>query len=248
MLGRRHVSVTRPTRLTRPGNLLHLSHIQSRRVAMLRLSAAAAALLAFAASTVAAQNAQYHVVKRMPLGRIRADYIIVDPAGRRLYGFGENVINVDADTVVGTVAGGGGGFAIAADQNRGLVRNGVVFDLTTLAVTGHVDVNGDGIRYDPVDPSRVHLGRLERVGRGHDDRHARDEDRHRRRARIRRGRRARQALPQRRGLGVHRALRRAGAQDRGHLPDPGLRAGAGPRDGHPSAAGCSWRAIRRWWW
>ena len=86
----------------------------------------------------------------MALGTARADYIIVDPVGRRLYGLGDNVIDVDRDTVIGTVAGGGGGYAIAADQNRGLVRNGVVFDLTTLAVTGHLDVRGDGIRYEPV--------------------------------------------------------------------------------------------------
>jgi hypothetical protein len=117
---------------------------------MLRLSVIAGAVLAFAASTVAAQTTHYHVVKRMALGPSRADYIIVDPVGRRLYGLGDKVIDVDGDTVVGTVAGGGGGYAIARDQNRGLVRNGVVFDLTTLAVTGHVDANGDGIRYDPV--------------------------------------------------------------------------------------------------
>ena len=117
---------------------------------MLRLHAAAGALLALAASTVAAQNPHYHVVKRMALGNARADYIIVDPVGRRLYGLGDKVIDVDADTVIGTVAGGGGGYAIAADQNRGFVRNGVVFNLTTLAVTGHVDASGDGIRYEPV--------------------------------------------------------------------------------------------------
>jgi len=117
---------------------------------MLRLQAAAFTLLALTASVVAAQNPQYHVVKRMNLGNARADYIIVDPVGRRLYGLGDKVIDVDADTIVGTVAGGGGGYAIAADQNRGLVRNGVVFDLTTLAVTGHVDAHGDGIRYEPV--------------------------------------------------------------------------------------------------
>src|SRR5262249_3155085 len=46
--------------------------------------------------------------------------------------------------------GGGGGYAIAHDQNRGLVRNGTVFNLQTLAVTGHLDVRGDGIRYEPV--------------------------------------------------------------------------------------------------
>ena len=117
---------------------------------MIRLPTAASALLAFAVSAVAAQNPHYHVVKRLALGRISADYIIVDPAGRRLYGLGENVIDVDRDTVIGTVAGGGGGYAIAADQHRGLVRNGVVFDLQTLAVTGHVDAHGDGVRYDPV--------------------------------------------------------------------------------------------------
>jgi DNA-binding beta-propeller fold protein YncE len=117
---------------------------------MLRLSAAACTALALAASAVAAQNPHYHVVKRMVLGNARADYIIVDPAGRRLYGLGDKVIDVDADSVVGTVAGGGGGYAIAADQNRGLARNGVVFNLATLAVTGHVDAAGDGIRYEPV--------------------------------------------------------------------------------------------------
>jgi DNA-binding beta-propeller fold protein YncE len=101
-------------------------------------------------SSLAGQAAAYHVVKRMVLGVARADYIIVDPVGRRLYGLGDKVIDVDHDSVIGTVAGGGGGYAIAADLNRGLVRSGVVFDLKTLAVTGHVDANGDGIRYDPV--------------------------------------------------------------------------------------------------
>ena len=119
-----------------------------RRVRILAL--ASFALWTFAASTLAAQGAHYHVVNRMVLGRARADYIIVDPVGRRLYGLGDNVIDVDKDTVIGSVVGGGGGYAIAADQNRGLARNGVVFDLKTLAVTGHVVANGDGIRYDPV--------------------------------------------------------------------------------------------------
>jgi hypothetical protein len=117
---------------------------------MLRFPAAAGALLAVAASTVAAQNPHYHVVKQLNLGHARADYIIVDPVGRRLYGLADKVIDVDGDSVIGTVAGGGGGYAIAADQNRGLVRNGTLFNLATLAVTGHVDARGDGIRYDPV--------------------------------------------------------------------------------------------------
>jgi len=115
-----------------------------------RVSAlASAALGTLAAASLVAQNPQYQVVKRIILGHARADYIIVDPVGRRLYGLGDKVINVDADSVIGSVEGGGGGYAIAADLNRGFVRSGVVFDLTTLAVTGHLDTHGDGIRYDP---------------------------------------------------------------------------------------------------
>jgi hypothetical protein len=119
---------------------------------MRRLSIAVLALstIAFAPPVVGAQTGHYHVVKTIDLGRARADYIIVDTQGRRLYGLGDNVIDVDRDTVIGTVAGGGGGYAIAPDLNRGLVRNGTLFDLTTLAVTGKVDASGDGIRYDPV--------------------------------------------------------------------------------------------------
>jgi DNA-binding beta-propeller fold protein YncE len=111
---------------------------------------AAIGVAAFAASGLGAQTPHYHVVKKMVLGHERADYIIVDPVGRRLYGLGDKVIDVDDDSVVGSVTVGGGGYAIAADENRGLVRDGVIFDLKTLAVTGHVDAKGDGIRYDPV--------------------------------------------------------------------------------------------------
>ncbi|HKV70140.1 MAG TPA: hypothetical protein VJN62_02790 [Gemmatimonadales bacterium] len=118
---------------------------------MVRLNPSACIGLAslLLSSVAAAQGSHYHVIKRMVLGTKRADYIIVDPLGRRLYGLGDNVIDVDHDSVIGTVAGGGGGYAIAADENRGLVRNGVVFDLKTLTVTGHLDTHGDGIRYDP---------------------------------------------------------------------------------------------------
>jgi len=118
------------------------------------MSLARASLVALVAIPVSlalsAQAPSYHVIKRIDLGNARADYIIVDPVGRRLYGLGDKVIDVDRDTVIGSVEGGGGGYAIAADQNRGLVRNGTVFDLKTLAVTGHVDAKGDGSRYDPV--------------------------------------------------------------------------------------------------
>src|SRR5215831_20586285 len=117
---------------------------------VMSFSRASLVALIATSSVISAQASNYHVIKRIDLGSVRADYIIVDPVGRRLYGLGDKVIDVDRDTVIGSVEGGGGGYAIAADQNRGLVRNGTVFDLHTLAVTGHVDAKGDGSRYDPV--------------------------------------------------------------------------------------------------
>lgn len=114
------------------------------------LGLVASAFLFASVSSMDAQAPRYHVTKTLNLGHTRADYIIVDASGRRLYGLGDNVIDVDRDTVVGHVAGGGGGYAVDDADNRGLVRNGTVFDLETLAVTGHVDTKGDGIRYEPV--------------------------------------------------------------------------------------------------
>lgn len=118
------------------------------RIRTLMLAAAAAALAT--APRVSAQAVHYHVIKTIPLGHTRADYLTLDPAGRRLYGLGDKVVDVDNDQIVGTVEGGGGGYAIANDLNRGLVRNGVVFNLKTLAVEGKLETHGDGIRYDPV--------------------------------------------------------------------------------------------------
>jgi hypothetical protein len=113
---------------------------------------ATATLLAASALTqaAAAQSQHYHVVKTIDLGPTRADYIIADPIGRRLYGLGDKVIDLDSDTIIGTVEGGGGGYIIDHEDNRGLVRNGTLFDLKTLAVTGHLDIKADGSRYDPV--------------------------------------------------------------------------------------------------
>jgi len=103
------------------------------------------------AATLAAQGTpHYHVIKRVVIGKVSADYIVVDPVGRRLYGLGDKVFDVDKDSVIGSIKDGGGGYVIAPDQNRGIVRNGVSFDLKTLAITGRLpDVKADGILYDP---------------------------------------------------------------------------------------------------
>lgn len=117
-----------------------------------RLTALSGLLMPLAAAaTLSAQGTpHYHVVKRVVIGKVSADYIVVDPVGRRLYGLGDKVFDVDKDEVIGSIAGGGGGYVIAPDQNRGIVRNGVTFDLKTMAVTGKLpDVKADGILYDP---------------------------------------------------------------------------------------------------
>lgn len=111
---------------------------------------AAVGCAAAMSQTGSVQSVHYHVVRTIDLGPTRADYIIIDAPGRRLYGLGDKVIDVDRDTVVGTVTGGGGGYVIDDEDNRGLVRNGTLFDLKTLAVTGHIDMKADGSRYDPV--------------------------------------------------------------------------------------------------
>src|SRR5258708_29511584 len=93
----------------------------------------------------------YHVVKRVVIGHVAADYLNIDPVGRRLYGLGDKVFDVDRDTVIGSVKDGGGGYVLAPDQNRGVARNGVVFDLTAPAATGRLaDMEADRIIYDTV--------------------------------------------------------------------------------------------------
>lgn len=114
------------------------------------LPAAVFAAATVLGATASAQATRYHVVKTIDIGPARADYIIIDPIARRLYGLGDKVIDVDRDSIIGTVQGGGGGYAIDHEDNRGLVRNGTLFDLTTLAVTGHIEMRADGSRYDPV--------------------------------------------------------------------------------------------------
>src|SRR5258708_40248722 len=91
--------------------------------AMLRFSRAALLALLLpltGASTIAAQSApHYHVVKRVVIGHVAADYLNIDPVGRRLYGLGDKVFDVDTDTVIGSVKDGAGRHGLEREQNRG---------------------------------------------------------------------------------------------------------------------------------
>jgi hypothetical protein len=119
--------------------------------------------LALATQVASAQSADppppaaphYHVVTRINIGKLAdgysADFIIIDPVHRRLYGLGNTVVDIDHDRVVDSIPGkSAGGYALAIDLGSGLARNGTVFDLTTAHVTGHVDGRGDASVYDPV--------------------------------------------------------------------------------------------------
>lgn len=98
------------------------------------------------------QSTHYHVVGDVTIGKgEQADFLSVDPVHHRLYGAGNAVVDLTSDHVVhGAPGGAAGGYAIAPDLNRGLARNGVLFDLSTLAVVGKVAGHGDASVYDPV--------------------------------------------------------------------------------------------------
>lgn len=117
-----------------------------------------------APATLAAQagGAQYHVTKRINTGGEGGwDYLVVDPAARRLYvsrGTHVQVVDLDRDSLVGDIPNTPGvhGIALAPALGRGFTSNGrdtsvTIFDLKTLAPLGVVKVTGanpDAILYD----------------------------------------------------------------------------------------------------
>src|SRR2546429_2373721 len=111
----------------------------------------------------APQSTGYHVVRRYPLGGEGGwDYLLLDPATRRLYvSRGTRVVVIDADS--GAVRGeipntpGVHGIALAPDLGRGATSNGrdqsvTIFNLRSLETLGHVRTTGgnpDAIVYEP---------------------------------------------------------------------------------------------------
>jgi DNA-binding beta-propeller fold protein YncE len=115
---------------------------------------------AFAAAAEAPQG--YHLIKKVVIGGEGGwDYLIVDPAGRRLYvSRGTKVLAFDADTYapVGEIPNTDGvhGIAVAHEFGRGFTSNGragtvTIFDLKTLQKLGEAKAgqNPDAIIYDP---------------------------------------------------------------------------------------------------
>src|SRR5882724_2927442 len=121
-------------------------------------------VLVFATAVAPArQSSGYHVVRRYPLGGEGGwDYLLLDPATRRLYvSRGTRVVVIDADS--GAVRGeipntpGVHGIALAPDLGRGATSNGrdqsvTIFNLRSLETLGHVRTTGgnpDAIVYEP---------------------------------------------------------------------------------------------------
>lgn len=119
------------------------------------VAAPAVATAQHAPAVVPPAAVHYHVVTRIPIGKLTdgysADFIVIDPVRRRLYGLGNTIVDIDHDRVIDSIPGkAAGGYALATDLGSGLARNGTEFDLATAHVTGHVDGRGDASVYDPI--------------------------------------------------------------------------------------------------
>ncbi|MCX6282540.1 MAG: YncE family protein [Bacteroidetes bacterium] len=109
-----------------------------------------------------AQKSDYKVLKNIALeGDAGWDYLLADDATQRLYvshGQMVQVLDLKTEKLIGTIPGTPGvhGIAIAKEFGKGFITAGridsvVVFDLTSLQVTGKIktDKNPDAVLYDP---------------------------------------------------------------------------------------------------
>jgi WD40 repeat protein len=134
-----------------------------------RLALVLSIVLSAAYALAGAQGAGYHQIKKVSYGaapgigatREYFDYVIFDPAARRVYfthGTEVNIVNADTGDKVGTVTGDWKrvhGVALVPDLNRGFITDGdagniIMFDLKTLKVTSTIkgEPDADWILYD----------------------------------------------------------------------------------------------------
>lgn len=100
---------------------------------------------------VAQRPLRYVVSDSITNARVKGDFYGIDETGRRLYGAGRFIIDIDQQRIVDSVAdsSAGGGFIIAHDLQHGLTRNGVLFDLRDGSVLKHISLRGDASVYEP---------------------------------------------------------------------------------------------------
>jgi DNA-binding beta-propeller fold protein YncE len=93
---------------------------------------------------------QYKVTDSILVGRTAGDYYAFDAIHRRIYGAGPFVVSVDTRAVTQLPdTNAGGGFIIAPEFGRGLVRDGEFFDLASGKVLKRVAAEGDAVAYEP---------------------------------------------------------------------------------------------------
>lgn len=93
---------------------------------------------------------KYHRLAVISIDSGIGDFLALDPVGRRLYGAGDMVIDIDNNTVAGSLPPHTGhGFAIDPSLGKGIGRRGVIFDLHTYAAKGKLALSGDAMVYDP---------------------------------------------------------------------------------------------------
>ena len=132
-----------------------------------RLAAGVSCVLLTAVVLAAGATGGYHLLHKYSFGpaegatREYFDYIMVDPAARRVYlshGTEIKVINADNGKLIGNITGlkQDHGVAVAHEFGRGFITDGaqgkvIIFDLKTLKVIGEVkaDDDADSIIYDP---------------------------------------------------------------------------------------------------
>jgi DNA-binding beta-propeller fold protein YncE len=129
---------------------------------MNRKLAVAAILMVLSGAAAHAQEATYHVARRVKIGGDGGfDYVLADPTSRRVFLTHATVVvvyDLAKDTVAGIIPNTPGvhGVALAPDLNRGFTSNGrdssvTIFDYKTLAVIKKLQIPGtnpDPITYD----------------------------------------------------------------------------------------------------
>jgi hypothetical protein len=133
---------------------------------LIRLSAYVVALVFGSLAVGMPETGGYHLLKKVPLGAAPGggeyfDYLTIDPAARRVYvshGTEVKVVDADSAAIVGTISGlkRCHGIALVGELGKGFITDGdaskvVVFDITTLKVTGEIktETDADAIIYDP---------------------------------------------------------------------------------------------------
>jgi hypothetical protein len=95
-----------------------------------------------------AQSPEYRFVQRVMSDTGENGFPVIDPVGRRLYGIGDQVIDIDSLRPVATLHNAEHGFVIAPDIDRGIGMDGSWFKLSTLTPLGKIDADAYTGVYD----------------------------------------------------------------------------------------------------